>query len=142
MSRLGYRSRADADAHGRELIMAALAADDQVAEVHASLAKMALYYDDDCHTAERHAARALALDPHDPEVQRTQSIILKILGRPEEAVEAAEAAVALEPKLPSVLNALGDALRAAGRHTDAVDVLAARHRAAADVRPLGRADRA
>jgi tetratricopeptide (TPR) repeat protein len=123
MSRLGYRPGAEADAKGRELIMAALAADDQVAEVHASLAKVALYYDDDCHTAERHASRAIALDPGDPEVQRTQSIILKILGRPEEAVEAARAAVALEPKLPSVLNALGDALRAAGRHAEAVSVL-------------------
>jgi Tfp pilus assembly protein PilF len=123
MNRLGYLPGAEADARGRDLIMAALAADDQVAEVHASLAKMALYYDDDCHTAERHAARAIALDPGDPEVLRTHSIILKILGRPEEAVKAAEAAVALEPKLPSVLNALGDALRAAGRHADAVSVL-------------------
>jgi tetratricopeptide (TPR) repeat protein len=123
MSRLGYRPAAEADAKGRELIMAALAADDQVAEVHASLAKVALYYDDDCHTAVRHASRAIALDPGDAEVQRTQSIILKILGRPEEAIAAAEAAVTLEPKLPSVLNALGDALRAAGRHAEAVTVL-------------------
>jgi tetratricopeptide (TPR) repeat protein len=84
---------------------------------------MALYYDDDCHAAERHAARAVALDPHDPEVQRTHSIILKILGRPDEAVNAAEAAVALDPKLPSVLNALGDALRATGRHADAIAIL-------------------
>jgi tetratricopeptide (TPR) repeat protein len=123
MSRLGYIPGPEADAQGRDLILSALAADDQVAEVHASLAKMALYYDDDCHTAERHASRAIALDPGDAEVQRTQSIILKILGRPEEAVAAAEAAVALEPKLPSVLNALGDALRAAGRHAEAVTVL-------------------
>jgi Tfp pilus assembly protein PilF len=113
----------EADARGRELIMDALAADDQVAEVHSSLAKMALYYDDDCHTAERHAATAVALDPGDPEVLRTHSIILKILGRPEAAVEAAEAAVALDPTMPSSLNALGDALRAAGRHEDAIVAL-------------------
>ncbi len=123
MSRLGFRPGPETDARGRELVMAALAADDQIAEVHASLAKMALYYDDDCHTAERHAAKAIALDPTDAEVLRTHSIILKILGRPGAAVEAAEAAVALDPTLPSVLNALGDALRAAGRHTDAVAVL-------------------
>jgi tetratricopeptide (TPR) repeat protein len=123
MSRLGFLPLADAVAQGRDLILAALAADDQVAEVHASLAKMALYYDDDCHTAARHAARAIALDASDPEVLRTHSIILKILGLPEEAVREAEAAVALDPRLPSVLNALGDALRAAGRHEEAVAVL-------------------
>jgi tetratricopeptide (TPR) repeat protein len=123
MSRLGYRPGTDGDARGRELIMAALSADDQVAEVHSSLAKIALYYDDDCHTAERHSSRAIALDPGDAEVLRTHSIILKILGRPEAAVEAAEDAVALDPKMPSVLNALGDALRAAGRHHDAIVVL-------------------
>ncbi len=122
MRRLGFLP-IEADDRGRELIMAALAADDQVAEVHSSLAKMALYYDDDCHTAERHAARAVALDPRDPEALRTHSIILKILGRPDAAVEAAEAAVALDSKMPSFLNALGDALRAAGRHEDAIGVL-------------------
>ena len=122
-SRLGYLSQPEADARGRELIMAALAADDQIAEVHSSLAKIALYYDDDCHAAERHSARAVAIDPHDPEVLRTQSIVLKILGRTNEAVKAAEAAVAVDPKLPSVLNALGDALRAAGRHAESLDAL-------------------
>ncbi len=67
MSRVGYLPRVEAEARGRELVMAALAADDQIAEVHASLAKFALYYDDDCHAAERHAARAVALDSRDPE---------------------------------------------------------------------------
>jgi len=123
MSRLGYLPQIEADARGRELVMAALAADDQVAEVHVSLAKIALYYDDDFHAAERHAARAVALAPQDGEVLRTHSIILKILGRPEAAVEAAEAAVAMDATLPSVLNALADALRAAGRHEDAIGVL-------------------
>jgi tetratricopeptide (TPR) repeat protein len=123
MSRLGFLLQPDADARGRELILAALAADDQIAEVHSSLAKMALYYDDDCHTAERHAARAVALDPRDPEVLRTHSIILKILGRADDAVTAAEAAVAMDPRLPSVLNALGDALRAAGRHAESLNAL-------------------
>jgi tetratricopeptide (TPR) repeat protein len=123
MSRLGYLPADDAQARGRELVLAALAADDQVAEVHGSLAKTALYHDDDCYAAERHARRAVALDPRDPEALRTHSIVLKILGRPEEAVEAAQAAVALEPQMTPFLNALGDALRAAGRHEEAAEVV-------------------
>ena len=47
--------------HNAYLILAALAADDQIAEVHSSLAKMALFYDDDCHAAERHSARAVTI---------------------------------------------------------------------------------
>ncbi len=122
MSGLGYLPRTEANRRGREMIMSALTADDQVAELHSSLAKIALYYDDDCPAAERHAARAIALDPADLEALRTHSIILKILGRFAEAIAEAEAAVALDPKLPSLLNALGDALRAAGRYTDVVNV--------------------
>jgi tetratricopeptide (TPR) repeat protein len=122
MNRLGFLPP-EANDRGMELLLAALAADDQVAEIHSSLAKRALYYDDDCHGAERHIARAVALDPRDFETLRVQSIILKILGRFEEAVGAAAAAVALEPRMPQVLNAYADALRAAGRHHEAVAVL-------------------
>jgi serine/threonine protein kinase/tetratricopeptide (TPR) repeat protein len=122
MNRLGFLS-AEANGKGTELLLAALAADDQVAEVHASLAKRSLYYDDDCHAAARHIARAVALDPRDSEVLRAQSIILKILGHTAEAVAAAAAAVALEPRMPQVVNAYADALRAAGRHHEAVAAL-------------------
>jgi DNA-binding SARP family transcriptional activator len=43
----GYSPREESFAKGRELIFAALAADDCIAEVHCSLAKVALYFDDD-----------------------------------------------------------------------------------------------
>jgi tetratricopeptide (TPR) repeat protein len=122
MNRLGFLPP-EANAKGMELLFEALAADDQVAEIHTSLAKRALYYDDDCHGAERHIARAVALDPRDSEVLRMQSIIFKILGRFEEAVGAAAAAVALAPRLPQILNTYADALRAAGRHHEAVAAL-------------------
>jgi tetratricopeptide (TPR) repeat protein len=108
---------------GRELIYAALAADDRCAEVHCSMGKVALYYDDDFHAAERHIRRAVELDPSEPEAQRLLSIVYKILGRAEDAVGAARAAAGRSPESAPLWNALGDALLAAGRNAEAVDVL-------------------
>ncbi len=115
--------REEAFARGRELLLAALAADDRFADVHCSMGKLALYYDDDYHAAARHMQRAVALEPENPEVLRFQSIVLKILGRSEEAVASAREATAVSPDVPSLWNALGDALLAAGRNAEAVEAL-------------------
>jgi len=119
----GFIPRKEAFTKGRELLLAALAADDQCADVHCSLGKVALYYDDDCHAAARHANRAVALESHNAEVLRFQSIVLKILGRTEEAVEAARKATTCSPDLPSLWNGLGDVLLAAGRNAEAIEAL-------------------
>ena len=111
------------EARGRELIFSALAADDQCAEVHCSLGKLALYDDDDFHAAERHIRRANELDPSEPEALRLLSIVYKILGRADEAVNAARAATDRAPDVAGLWNALGDALLAAGRNAEAVDAL-------------------
>jgi tetratricopeptide (TPR) repeat protein len=87
------------------------------------MGKAALYYDDDVHAAARHGLRAVALEPGNAEALRFHSIVLKTLGRPEEAVQAARAATEADPTLPSLWNALGDALLAAGRNAEAVDAL-------------------
>ncbi len=108
---------------GREMIFAALAADDRCAEVHCSMGKIALYYDDDVHAAERHIRRAVELEPSEPEALRLLSIVYKILGRAEDAVDAARAATERAPESAPLWNALGDALLAAGRNAEAVDVL-------------------
>ena len=108
---------------GRELILAALAADDQIAQVHCSMGKLALYYDDDCLAAARHVERAVALDAHDSEVLRFQSIVYKILGRAEDAVRAASRATVQSPDVPALWNSLGDVLLATGRNAEAVDAL-------------------
>ena len=108
---------------GRELIFAALAADDRCAEVHCSMGKVALYYDDDVHAAERHIRRAVELEPSEPEALRLLSIVYKILGRAEDAVDAARAATERTPESAPLWNALGDALLAAGRNAEAIDVL-------------------
>lgn len=123
MANAGFIPREEAFAKGRELLLSALAADDQCADVQCSMGKLALYYDDDCHTAARHVHRAVALEPHNSEVLRFQSIVLKILGRAEEAVQAAREATTRSPDLASLWNALGDSLLAAGRNAEAVDAL-------------------
>lgn len=123
MGNLGWLPRLEAFAKGRELLLAALSADDQCAEVHCSLGKAALYYDDDCHSAARHTQRAFALDASSTEVLRFQSILFKILGRVEDAIGAAQMATTLSSDLPSLWNALGDALLAAGRNAEAIDAL-------------------
>lgn len=123
MGRLGFLPSEDAFRRGRELLLDALAADDQCAEVHNSLAKIALYYDDDCHAAARHIERAVALAPEDPEGLRFQSIVYKVLGRTEDAVHAARAATKRAPDVPMIWNGLGDALLASGRNAEAMDAL-------------------
>jgi eukaryotic-like serine/threonine-protein kinase len=119
----GIGPREESLERGRELIYAALAADDHCAEVHCSLAKVALYNDDDFHAAARHIRRAVELAPSDPEALRFLSIVYKILGRTDDAVHAARAATTRAPDAAPFWNALGDSLLAAGRNAEAVDVL-------------------
>jgi Flp pilus assembly protein TadD/TolB-like protein len=119
----GVAPREESLARGRELIFSALAADDRCAEVHCSMGKIALYNDDDFHAAARHIRRAAELDPSEPEALRLLSIVYKILGRPEDGVNAARAAVKATPDSPPLWNALGDSLLAAGRNAEAVDAL-------------------
>ena len=123
MGNLELLPRDDTFAKGRELLLAALAADDRIAEIHCAMGKVALYYDDDCLTAARHVERAVALDAHDAEVLRFASIVYKILGRSDDAVRAARAAAAQDPDMPALWNGLGDVLLATGRNAEAVDAL-------------------
>jgi tetratricopeptide (TPR) repeat protein len=119
----GFTDRKEGFALGREFVFKALAADDKCADVYMTLGVMALYWDDDFHAAARYFTRALELDPNEPEALGFHSIMLKILGRPDEAVEAARAATVRAPDAPTPWNVLGDALIAAGREAEAVDAL-------------------
>ena len=119
----GFKDREEGFALGREFVFKALAADDKCADVYMTLGVMALYWDDDFHAAARHFRRALELDPNEPEGLGFQSIVLKILGRTDEAVEFARAATVRAPDAPTPWNVLGDALIAAGREAEAVDAL-------------------
>jgi tetratricopeptide (TPR) repeat protein/tRNA A-37 threonylcarbamoyl transferase component Bud32 len=119
----GFQDREAGFAKGRELLFKALAADDKCAEAYMALGVWTLYWDDDFHAAVRHFARALELDPHGPESLRFQSVVLKILGRTDEAVEAARASTDSAPDASTTWNGLGDVLIAAGRNAEAVEAL-------------------
>ena len=119
----GFMDRETGMAKGNELMFAALAADDKTAEVYVLLGVNALYWGDDFHAAARHFQHAIELDPNEPDALRFQSIVLKILGRLEEAVATAREATERAPDAPSLWNGLGDALIAAGRNAEAVDAL-------------------
>jgi eukaryotic-like serine/threonine-protein kinase len=119
----GLAPRAESLIAGRRYTYAALAADDQVAEVHTSMAKMALYNDDDVFLAARHGRCAVDLDPTDPETQRFWCIVCKITGRLDEAIDAARQGVELAPETAPMWNTLGDVLLAAGRNSEAIDAL-------------------
>lgn len=119
----GFMDRETGMAKGNELMFAALAADDKTPEVYVLLGVNALYWGDDFHAAARHFQHAIELDPNEPDALRFQSIVLKILGRLEEAVATAREATERAPDAPSIWNGLGDALIAAGRNAEAVDAL-------------------
>lgn len=119
----GLAPREESMARGRALVYEALAADDQCATVHSSMAKLALYSDNDFLAAARHIRRAHELDPSDTESLRLLSIVSKILGRVDDAVDAARAATERAPDTAPYWNTLGDALLAAGRNAEAVEVL-------------------
>lgn len=123
MGMRGYMDRETGFSKGRELLFAALAADDRCAEVYSTLAVTALYWDDDFHAAARHSQHSLDLKPDAPESLRIQCVVLKILGRVEESIEVARAATQLSPDASMPWNALGDVLIAAGRNAEAVDAL-------------------
>jgi serine/threonine protein kinase len=122
MATFGLMSHEEADTHGRQLIMAALAADDRASTTHIALSQVCLYVDDDFESASHHVDRAVALDPSNSEALRVQSVVRKIQGRLDEAIEAARAAVAVA-STPQHWNGLGDALLAAGRCEEALEAL-------------------
>ncbi len=118
----GVISAEEAETRGRELVMQALAADDQVASTHTALSQICLYVDDDFASASRHVDRAVALNPADSEALRVQSVVRKIEGRLDDAIVAARGAVAVA-STPQHWNGLGDVLLAAGKNEEALVAL-------------------
>jgi DNA-binding transcriptional activator of the SARP family len=119
----GFANPEESEKLARQFLFAALAADHNCAEVHAAMGAHALYYEDDFYAAARHFARALELDPDDPEGLRFQSIVYKILGQTDDAIASARALTIRTPDVSAAWNGLGDVLLAAGRNAEAVDVL-------------------
>ncbi|MCI0354134.1 MAG: tetratricopeptide repeat protein, partial [Acidobacteria bacterium] len=75
----------------------ALELDDSLAEAHASLGWTSMVYEWDWTTAEREFQRALQLDPGYAPAHQWRAYLLRVSGRPAEALAEAQRAAELEP---------------------------------------------
>lgn len=119
----GYADFEEASREGIALWMRALALDDSIGEIHASLGANFLYWQDDFETAGRELRRGVELAPHHAPGRRHYGAWLKIAGRPGEALEQMRAARDLEPQAAFMHVGLADVLMALGRYGQAVDPL-------------------
>ena len=85
----------------------ALAANDLLAEAHASRAHIHLEFDHDWEAAEREYLRAIELDPRYPVARHWYGGFLSAMGRHEEALEQAHLARQLDPLAPIISTWVG-----------------------------------
>jgi serine/threonine-protein kinase len=90
----------EAFAHVRRHAQRALALDSDLADAHWLLAESALWHDWDADVCERHARRALDLEPHHAGALMTTALLHNTRGLPEAALAAAAAAVRADPLGP------------------------------------------
>jgi tetratricopeptide (TPR) repeat protein/tRNA A-37 threonylcarbamoyl transferase component Bud32 len=119
----GFRPLVETVAESQRLRRLALSMNDQVAELRSSIGVMHLYWDDEIDLAREEFQIALDLDPDSPLIVRFWAVLLKILGRPEEALPFAKRAIELDARLAAAHNTLGDILMATGRYDEAIGPL-------------------
>src|SRR6266852_3893163 len=123
---LGFRGRfpsKDALSRAKAAALKAIAADDTLAEPHASLAFIAETHEWDWATAEREYKRALELNPGDARAHHWYAGYLMYVGRSEEGIAEAKRARDLDPLSLPVNNALAGRLLVAGRYNEALEQL-------------------
>jgi DNA-binding winged helix-turn-helix (wHTH) protein/TolB-like protein/tetratricopeptide (TPR) repeat protein len=104
---LSYLSPAETFPEARRYATRALELDGSLAEAHASLGFVELYYDWDWAGAEAAFQRALALDPENPASHQWYSIYLLAAGRPDEALREIQLAQDHDPLSLAVNTDLG-----------------------------------
>ncbi|HEV8199827.1 MAG TPA: protein kinase [Candidatus Polarisedimenticolia bacterium] len=127
----GSASNADAFARAREAADKALALDPDFALAHGLLGWIAMTYDNDLAGAAKHYEHALALDPSDVTLLRASGVLLRNLGRLDDAIALMEAAVRRDPVNATSLGNLATCLVSAGRFDEAI----ALHRTALSLSP-------
>jgi len=123
---LGFRGRfpsKDALSRAKAAALKAIAADDTLAEPHASLAFIAETHEWDWATAEREYKRALELNPGDARAHHWYAGYLMYVGRSEEGIAEAKRARDLDPLSLPVNNALAGRLLVVGRVDEALEQL-------------------
>lgn len=97
----------------------AVALDPGLAEAHAALGNVALFYDFDFPEAERRFQRAITLNPSYATAHQWYAYRLAATGRFEEALVEIRRAHELDPLSLSIATDVGDILRYAGRYAEA-----------------------
>ncbi len=109
----GYRLSREAAERG-------LAIDPDNPRAHASLGRVALSFDHDLAAAAQFFSRALAIEPSDLDTLSSAAILVRALGRPDEAVAIMEYVVSRDPLNARSHQRLGACYYYAGRFDDAI----------------------
>ncbi|MBV9926200.1 MAG: protein kinase [Acidobacteria bacterium] len=99
----------------------AVEADDALAEAHASLGFVKLYYERDWEGAERELSRAVELKPESAVARRWHAFNLSAMGRHEEAAAEIEQARELTPRSAVVATGAANVLFLAGKFDEALE---------------------
>jgi len=116
----GLRPAAEGFRLAREAALAAIEADPSYAPAYGTLAFLAQYYDVDLAAATEYLQRALELAPTDSALIGSAGMLLKNMGRVEEALAPIEYTVALDPLSAAWQYTLGLAYFSAAQYDDAV----------------------
>ena len=116
----GTLSNADAFARAREAAGKALALDPDYALAHGLLGWIAMTYDNDPAGAAKHYEHALALDPADVTLLRAAGVLLRNLGRLDDAIALLQEAVRRDPVNATSLGNLATCQVSAQRYDEAM----------------------
>jgi len=116
----GRLSNADAFARAREAAGKALALDPDGALAHGLLGWVAMTYDNDPGGAAQHYEHALALDPGDVTLRRAAAVLLRNLGRLDDAIALLQEVVRRDPVNATSLGNLATCLVSARRFDEAM----------------------
>jgi TolB-like protein/Tfp pilus assembly protein PilF len=105
----------------RAAALKALELDENLGKAHASLGVAKFSYDWDFPGAERELKRATALSPNYSNGHHAYSVLLGILGRPDESIAEIRKAVEVDPLSVPVRNMLASRLSAYGRCNEAIE---------------------
>ncbi len=111
---------ADAWERAKESALAAVEADPQLAEAHASLGFVKLHYDRDWISAERELRKAIQLKPGNQVAHRWYAYSLSAMGRHDEAYAEIERARQISPQSAVIATAVANVLFLAGKFDDCI----------------------
>src|SRR5262249_16587480 len=128
---LGSRDRDITVSQAKGALAKALALDDQLCEARVLAGQIKLYFDWDWAGAERELRVAIELNPSSDLAYREYGVFLSLIGRFEEALDAARKAQVLDPLSVKATHEVGYELLALGR----LDEATAESRKAIDLNP-------